>query len=247
MQPDSIVTTVMGEKIRVSDVIAYLKLKGQFREAIYEIIEQKVIALAAAEFGVDVSEDELRRKAHERKVSLGIDDPERFTVYLRFHGSTEDRWLKHIHNEALREALKQAVVPPERVDAVFESEPQRFAAVSVSRVVCRTRRDADQALVDARRTEFVAAARKHSIDESTRMSGGFLGLIKMNMLPPEVAKAVLGCVPNDIVGPFRENGLWTVYKIHAVNTPKLTEALSKSIRDQLFIEWLRKRVCTVPA
>jgi parvulin-like peptidyl-prolyl isomerase len=67
------------------------------------------------------------------------------------------------------------------------------------------------------------------------------------MLPAEVEAQAFEASEGAVIGPFRENSLWTVYKVYAVTTPKLTDALKNVIRDQIFSEWLREQVCTVPA
>lgn len=251
MQADAVVTTVKGEKIRVEDVIHHLKFKGQFREAIYELIEQRVVRLMAEELSVSVDDAEVAARAGDRRATLGIESPERFAAYLRFYGTAEAVWTENIQLEALREALKAKIVPAERVDAEFRRDPSRFASVSLSRIACRTRRQADQVAAAARKGDFVELARTHSCDDNTRMSGGYVGHVKPAMLPPEAAEAVFGAgtgaKAGAILGPFAEHGLWTVYQVHTINTPELTDALRRSIRDQIFAEWLRAKVMTVPA
>lgn len=247
MQPDQVVTTVRGEKVRVNDVIVLLKLKGQFREAIYELIEQKVIRIEAAERGLTVPDPILDRCSVERRVALGVEDDERFARYLRFIGASEGHWRDAVYVAALRDMLKCAVVPPARVQEVFASDPLRFATASLARVLCRSRRDADQVMAEAAKRDFVELAARYSIDEATRLSGGFVGHVKAAMLAPDVAKTVFAADPGAVVGPFRDNAHWAVYKVHAINEPKLNETQCKTIRDQIFQEWLRDRVLSMPA
>jgi len=246
---DAVVTTVEGEKIRVSDVIAHMKLKGLFRTAIYELIEQQVLRLRLREFGLALDETEVERRAQAAKIALGIDSPAFFQKYLTYYGVTAEQWYESIRVGAICEALKQHLVTPRKITEFYRREPLRFASVSVARIVCRAREEADRVLEDARanRKDFVELARCFSADESTRLAGGYIGNVKRGMLPPEVDQQAFESADNTVIGPFRENSLWTVYKVYSVNVPKLTDALKNVIRDQIFSEWLREQVCTVPA
>lgn len=249
MQIDAVVTTVKGEKIRVGDVMAHIKLKGLFRTAIYELIEQHVLRLQLAEQGLTLDEAEVERRARAARAALGLDAPAVFQKYLGYYGVTAEQWYESVRTEAVRDALKQHLATPRRITEFYRREPLRFASVSVARIACRAREEADRVLEDARagRKDFVELARCFSADESTRLAGGYIGNVKKGMLPPEVEREAFEAADNTVIGPFRENALWTVYKVYAVNVPKLTDSLKNVIRDQIFCEWLKEQVCTVPA
>ncbi|MBI1321196.1 MAG: hypothetical protein GC168_19905 [Candidatus Hydrogenedens sp.] len=249
MNVESVVTTVKGEKIRVTDVMVHLKIKGTFRSAIYELIEQKVIQLTMVELGLIIPEEELDRRAASARAALGIEDADYFKRYLSFYGVSADQWREYIHREAACEYLKQHLVTPRKVTEYFRRDPLRFASVSIARIVCRAHEEAARVLdaIAENRQDFVELARLFSADESTRLSGGFIGNVKRGMLPAEVEQQAFECTDNQVIGPFRETALWTIYKIYSVNVPKLSDALKNVIRDQLFSEWLREQVCTVPA
>ncbi|MEI6985182.1 MAG: peptidylprolyl isomerase [Rhodospirillaceae bacterium] len=249
MQIDAVVTTVKGETIRNSDVVTHMKLNGQFRAAIYELIEQKVLRLSLQEFALVVDEVEVERRAQAAKLALGLDSPIPFAKYLTYYGVSAEQWTESIRNTVICDTLKQHLVTPRKITEFYRREPLRFASVSLARVVCRAREEADRVIEMARgnQKDFVELARNFSSDESTRLAGGYIGNVKRGMLPSDVEQQAFDAADDAIIGPFRENSLWTVYKIYAVNAPKLTDALKNVIRDQIFNEWLREQVCTVPA
>ncbi len=249
MQLDAVVTTVKGEKIRASDVIVHMKLKGIFRTTIYELIEHKVLRLQMAELGLTLDEEEVEKRAQASRISLGVDRQDFFKKYLDYYGISAEQWYDSIRTQAICECLKQHLVTPRKITEFYRREPLRFASVSVARIVCRAREEADRVLAAARgnQQDFVELARCFSADESTRLAGGYIGNVKRGMLPPDVEQQAFESVDNTVIGPFRENSLWTIYKVYAVNVPKLTDALKNVIRDQIFNEWLREQVCTVPA
>lgn len=250
MQSDAVVTTVRGERIRVADVIVHLKMRGTFRSAIYELIEHRVVEQAATAFGVSVTAQAVEQLAQARRHEHGAVDDRSFAEYLRFHGVSREQWMRSIRLEALREALKWHVATPRRLTELFRRHPGRFQSVSLARVVCRNRAEAERVFAEASNgtQEFIVLARDHSVDEASRLSGGYFGNVTRGILPPEVEERAFVAKADEVIGPFREaGGLWSVYKVYAVNTPKLNDALKAMLADQIFQEWLREQVCTVPA
>lgn len=249
MQIDSVVTTVRGAKIRVGDVIVQLKLKGLFRSTIYELIEQQIVQQTLSQLGLSVPEDDVLKRAQHLRASLGIIEDSLFRRYLSFYGISPEQWYHHSRMLASFDYLKHHLVSPRKITESFRRDPLRFASVSVARIVCRSREDAERvsAAIVEKRKDFVELARLHSADDSTRLSGGYIGNVKRGILPPEVENQAFEGSDNQVIGPFHENGLWTFYKVYSVNVPKLTDALKNVIRDQIFSEWLREQVCTVPA
>jgi parvulin-like peptidyl-prolyl isomerase len=249
MQLDAVVTTVRGEAIRVGDVLVQMKRKGIFRSAIYELIEQQVLRLSLREFGLAIPEDEVEKRAALARAALGITIPARFDDYLHYYGISAAQWYEAIRDEVICETVKNHLVTPRKITEYYRREPLRFASVSVARIVCRAREEAERVLAAVRdnQKDFVELARCFSADESTRLAGGYIGNVKRGMLPPEVEQQAFECADDTVIGPFREAAIWTVYKVYAVNVPKLTDALKNVIRDQIFNEWLREQVCTVPA
>lgn len=249
MQSDTVVTTVRGEKITVADVIVQLKLKGVFRSSIYELIEQRVIERAAEDFGVAPSAHVVDLLAQKRRHELGVADDDTFERYLKFHGVGKGAWLRSVRVDAQRDALKNYIATPRRLNEEFRRDSERFASASVARIVCRDRAEAEHvfSLGKSGGADFLLLARDYSTDENTRLAGGYIGAVNRGILPAEVEAAVFAAQAGAVLGPFREHGIWTVYKVHAINPPKLNDALKAVLAERIFAQWLRDQVCSVPA
>ena len=246
---DTVVTSVLGQAITMRDMLVRLKIKGQFRAIVYEIIEAKVIGFKADEMAVRPGPDDMAARLAERRRLAGLANEADLTHYLRFHGIVREQLDDFWRVAILRDALKLAVIPHPHIKKHFDTNRDRFATVTLARIACADAKKAAQAMAMAQKDEesFVAAARLYSNDESVRFSGGYLGHVRRGLLAPEIERVVFQAKANSVVGPFRENSLHTVYKIHAVSTPKLDERVAATIRDQLFEEWLRKVVSAFPA
>lgn len=201
------------------------------------------------EYGATVPQSEIDERVQARRTTLGLWDEAAFAAYLKHFGLARDQWLETISAEMRRERLREAVVTKGLVQNYYRQNSARFTSISVARIACRTKADAERVLSAATDslTDFVELARQYSVDENTRFSGGYIGNLKRGMLPTEVDERAFACRDDGVIGPFNENGMWTNYKIYSRTVTKLNEALAKQISDVIFEEWLRHQVCIAPA
>lgn len=246
---DNVLTTVRGTPIHTRDVLAHLKIQGLFRSAICELIEENVVLLKCGDAGIELDEDEFQRFRERQRAMVGLDDPVKFQAYLRMNGVTYDQWSRRARIAALRSRLKEKVVTEAMVADYYRRHRDRFTSVSVARIVCRGRDEA-MAVDDLVRqpcVDFVQAAREHSVETSTRVSGGYIGILRKGLLPANIEEVVFAAGDGQVVGPFPENDLWSIYKVYSRNETELTDAMKTVIKDQIFSEWMRHEVQTVPA
>lgn len=86
--------------------------------------------------------------------------------------------------------------------------------------------------------DFHKLARKYSIEDNTRYSGGYAGLVSRRMLPPEVAAKVFAAGPRDIVGPFKQEDSFQMVLVEEVTKAELNDNVREMIRERIFAEWL---------
>lgn len=249
MNMDDVLTTVRGQKILVSDVVTRLKANGVFRRTIYELIEQYVIDLACEGAGLTVEDEDFLRRRERKKMMMGLSDPLALNTYMKANGLTYDAMESYLHHAVMRDVLKESLVTEDLTVATFKRRERDFASVKLARIVVSSRKEADKLLRAARTStcDFGELARDASAEGSTRFTNGYLGEVRRGMLPTEVDAAVFAAVPGDVVGPFQESGLWSLYKICDIHRPELTDSLRAYLHDQIFDEWLRHQVNTVLA
>lgn len=249
MTLDNVLTTVKGRAIRARDVVTLIKIKGQFRQTIYELIEQHVIVMKAEELAVDLAEDEFRQAREQQRAMVGLSDPVKFQGWLRANGVTFEQWTDWARVNCLRELLKHKVVGDQQIEDYYARNRARHVTVSCGRIVGRSRAEAEKALrlVVGEGADFVAVARTFSIDPSTKVSGGYVGMVRRGLLSREVEERVFAAAADEVVGPFEEGGNWSIYKVYSRNEGELNDSMRKLIREQIFNEWVRQLVLTVPA
>lgn len=244
MELTDVLTTVRGEPITVRDVVAWLKVNGTFRNAIYQLISQALIADKARELGVKVTPAQLRVYAMRRRESLGVADAVSMNNYCRWLGITFEQWEREVEKELLRERVKAALFPRSVVDRLYEERSHELHVLTLSRIVCREKSRAQHArrrLAD-NKSQFSEVARQYSEEEETREMGGYLGQVRWGMLPPDVEQAVFGAESGALLGPLQQDSFWVLYHIDDVQRTELTDELREQIADRLFSDWLEEAV-----
>ncbi len=249
MEMQDVLTTVNGEPITVEDAIVRLKANGNFRNAIYQLIESRVIALKCQELGIGVRENELHAHSETKRRLLGLFRAMDMNRYCKWHGITMEHWNATVQQEVLRRKLNEALIEDFDVEEYFEQNKNKFMMASLSRIVCAEFAEARKAkdrIVNGVE-DFATVARDVSREKNTRRSGGYLGCIKFGTLAPTINEAVFSASPGEILGPFEQSGYWVLYRVEERRNPELDESLRKNISDQLFSQWLRKEALNAKA
>jgi parvulin-like peptidyl-prolyl isomerase len=94
-----------------------------------------------------------------------------------------------------------------------------------------------------KKTDFASAANKHSKHEASRLSGGYMGLIKISELKPEIKAAIKTLKQGDISKPIKTDDGIHILKRGAIVPeqditleqvrPKVTELMIKQLRIQI--------------
>ena len=130
------VTTVSGNPIKVEDIIVHLKVNGAFRNTIYQLIENRVVALKCRELNISISDNEFYAHADTKRRMLGLVNATDMNKYCKWHGIMMDQWNEVIRQEILRNKLKDAVVSTAQVNHFFAEHKSEFTTACVSRIVC---------------------------------------------------------------------------------------------------------------
>jgi parvulin-like peptidyl-prolyl isomerase len=244
MEMTDVLVLVNGKEIRVEEVIGYLKARGIFRDAVCRMAEIEVLKDKSKELGIALTEDEVRDFSDRKRRFWNLSADEQLQAYCVRHGITQEHWWGLVRNELLQEKIRAAVVTDKAVKKYFETNSARLRSVSASRIVCAERKQAEKLLSDIsdQGEPFSVMARKHSIEKNTSVAGGYLGAITRGMLPVESDAAVFAGKPGDIIGPFPENGSWSLYRIEEVRDIALSDSLRQEISERLFRQWLQRTI-----
>lgn len=243
MEMQDTLIIVNARRITVADVLVYFKATGVFRDAVCRLVELDAIRSKLPELGIEITDAEVFEFAAAKRRFAGLEHAEAMNEYCHKNGITMAQWLAVTADELMLRKVRAKVVAERDVVQYFNQNREALRTVALSRIVCRHEADAKLVARGALANEsFSELARHYSVEESTRQCGGYLGAVRRQMLPAAVDEKVFAARVNDILGPFWQNGYWSVYKIEAIREADLGNASKKEIADQLFKAWLTRAI-----
>ncbi|MBF0188874.1 MAG: peptidylprolyl isomerase [Magnetococcales bacterium] len=246
MKLTDVLTQVQGKPITVADTMDQLKVTGAFRNAIFQLIEQEVVRIKAKEYSIPVKRREMEKLLEERRRMAGLSDPRTVSAFCRQNGITWDQWKEQVTTDYLRQKLKERIAGPTEVETYFEHHREELKRVCLARIVCQNREQADalKARIDAG-SGFSKMARKHSLEPTSRIAGGYLGCFQRGTLPATVDHAVFSADLNAVVGPLQQKDHWVLYRVSEIIHAELNDGLKRQIAERIFNLWFRNEVLNV--
>ena len=232
---------VNGEEITLYDLLKLAKLEGKL-QFIQDAIDVAVIARGAAERGIVVSDEELQRAADDFRAERELHDTVSTETWLTQNHLSYVDWESLLEQQVLRSKLREALTQS-KVDQHFAEQGLSFDAAGISRLVAKTEDIAKElrAQLIEEGADFHALTRQHSIDEATKLAGGYAGKVQRTALPAAVEAAVFGGKPGKVIGPVKTDDGWELIKIESLHPATLDDTLRETIKTQLFDEWLSER------
>jgi len=234
---------VNGKKVKVADVLVQLKATGVFRDTVCRLVEMEVLQQKCVELGIEISEHEFYEFASSKRRFARLTRAEDMHAYCRANGITMEQWHQVAKNELIVMKIRAKVVQEKDIASYFGANREQMKTLSLSRMVSPDQATAKELKDRVTAGEnFYDLARRHSIEEHTRMAGGYLGTVRRKMLPQKVEDVLFSSKVDDVIGPLAEGPYWSVYKVDAIRDADLSGGLKKEISDQIFKEWMQRAI-----
>lgn len=226
--------------IAAEEVIQFLVLSGLSDGIFAEMIKCKEAVKAANELQLVVSDIQLQKRSDAFRVSRGLYDAQDMLTFLKRNGLTQDDFEVFCETSLLTTALADRLADEKRIEHYFVLNRSSFDAARISIILVRERELANEIAIQAREEEgdFHALARKYSLHEPTRYSGGYAGLVSRRDLPTDAASQVFHASAGDVLGPFQSDGLFQVILVEEVVKPTLDGVIRSTIKEKILQEWL---------
>ena len=201
---------------------------ARFRAGYLEVmIDQALIAQAAAALGVAVSDEEI---AAEMALVRG-EDAAAYADWLAASGLTEESLRAQVADELLTRAVR---------DAVTADVPREQPQIHAHHILLLDTASAEEAL--DRLTEgdaFAQVAADLSQDAATRTSGGDLGYLPKGVMPPAFDEAAWALAPGARSGIVEsEVGLHIILVEAEEATRPVAEEYWPAVQQHAFEDWL---------
>ncbi len=148
---------------------------------------------------------------------------------------------------AVRIAIAEKQVGTVELRSQYEQRALEFTTVQAEHILVKTEAEAQNVyrrVHDATAEQFMALARKVSIDPGAKDSGGVLGSAPATQYLPEFAKAVAALEPGEISRPVHTQFGWhVIYLVDKQVTPfeQAKAGLLEPVADAQFKGWLKDR------
>lgn len=222
-----------------------------------ELIRREVLDIAAEEYGIEVTEQEVTEQIDAIKDDLGAD----FAEQLKESGLDEERLELRVRYSLLQDKVREEVTGGQ---APTEEDIQEFYEENIADYVASMRaqqilvRDASLANLVSEQLQrasenkvdglFERLAARHSIDKATARKGGDLGAIMPGDFPdPRLAALSVELDTGEVSQPIRSPAGYHIIRVTEREITPL-EDVSEAIAQQLgegeaeaeWREWLRK-------
>lgn len=198
-------------------------------EVLDYLIEQALIAQAAAAEGLAISEPELDAEIERLEAET---DPAEFAQWLQTNQYTQDEF---------REVLRAQLLTQAMISRVATSVGPTADQVHARHIVVASTETAQAVLAQLEQgADFAILARSYSLDESTRMNGGDLGFFPHGLLlAPEVENAAFSLAVGETSGLVESDfGVHILQVIEREPGRPLPTEIQQRLRAVVFEEWL---------
>lgn len=228
------------DTITPEEVISFLTLTGQSDAIFSEIIKNKEVIKKAKELKIELSDEQLQQFADKFRTLRGLHSAEDMINFLKNTGLKDEDFETFCESSLLAASLKEHLADEKKIEAYFVNNRSEFDCARISIIVVNDENLANEIIIQVTEDgeDFHDLARKHSLDEATKYSGGFAGMISRRVFPSEVNAKVFSASTGDLLGPFEKDGLFQLILIEEVIKAKLEGGVKEAITERIFREWL---------
>jgi len=209
------------------------RLAQMRRQVLDSMIEQVLIAQAAAQEGVAISEEELDAAIRESIAAGG--GQASFEEWLQTSSLTYEDFRAGLRFQLLAQAI---------FERITGSIPTTAEQVHARHILVQTEEEAQAVLTKLQAGEdFAALARQRSQDQNTKETEGDLGFFhRGQLISPELEEAAFALQPGQISEVVQSQfGYHVVQVLEKVPDRPLPPELLNSLKEQAFARWMQEQ------
>ncbi len=93
-------------EVKVSEVVDYLRVTGQFSQALHKVIARKITVDTAREAGIEVTDEQLQKSADTFRHAHGLHKASDTEEWLKANGLTTESLENHLEENFLISSFK---------------------------------------------------------------------------------------------------------------------------------------------
>lgn len=230
--------------LTADELVKHLALTGELHEVARDLIWHREAIKEAENRGLEVSDEQVQEHADEYRRERGLHSAEDTMDYLDRFELTPDEFSDFCESTVTIGVLRQAIADDDQIKEYFVNNRSRFDRARVYSIVVESEPLANELIMQVEEDEenFMELAREHSVDESTKWAGGYLGELSRDAFTSEAAPKVFNAFPGDVVGPFEFQDHHQIFLVDEILEAELNDQVKQQIRQQLTEQWLNDRI-----
>jgi len=228
---------VNSEKIEISDALQWSAVSDPhpFVEA---TVERAVLHQYAQKQGLSITPEEMQRESDRTRYAIGLSDPVETQHWLKRQHLTTEAFASACAHAVLRNKVR-AGIPDEILERYYAENPDQFTEVDLYVIRRKNAKKLHQLgeQLRAGKGNFHLEAISQSEDPDTALHGGYLGRMRRDEVPEELAIAVFSVDPGDIIGPIADQDGSILILVKAWRLLPL-EQVREELRDIVFGEMI---------
>lgn len=196
--------TVNSEEVDVHDALHWSALSDShpFLEA---TVERVVLHQYAHKQGISVTPEEVQRESDRTRFALGLSDPEETKHWLKRQRLTTEHFAAACAHAVLRNKVR-AGLSDEMLERYYAENHDQFTEVDLYVIRRKNAKKLHQLgeQLRAGKANFHLEAINQSEDPETALHGGYLGCMRKDEVPEDLAVGIFSVDPGDIIGPIAD-------------------------------------------
>ncbi|MCL2923444.1 MAG: peptidylprolyl isomerase [Trichodesmium sp. MAG_R04] len=236
--------TIGAEQLSWGQSLKYLQASGKLQSFVTEIVTQYVIEkeLQSRE-DINVDTAVIQQAIIDFRLQRKLEDQQKFQEWLKQNRINYNALESQIVNSFRLKQLKDSITS-EKIEEYFNERKAGLDYVILSRIVVQ-----DKELADAVHRKIVEdggkfedLAKEHSVTNDKNFNG-FMGKVSLASLPEDLRNAVNSANPGGILGPFKTDKFWSIFRLEQLQGASLDNPeIKKKLHNELFDRWIMEKL-----
>ncbi|MEY2856101.1 MAG: hypothetical protein RLZZ74_410 [Cyanobacteriota bacterium] len=225
-----------------AEIVDYLRHSAKFAEIAASAEEEALIVKLCQHFGVELNETEWQEEGDVFRLKHKLLGVKETTDWLEQQRITLEDWSEGIKLRLLTKKLKEYLFGA-NVDLHYIANRDQYQQVALSQILVLDRETATtiKGSLLADPTSFCALALEHSQGKQSHTNGGFLGVLYVSQLAPEIGQAIAKMPPGAIIGPVQTKLGYHLLRVEKWFPSVMSESVREEIFNTLWQLWLREQ------
>ncbi len=225
-QEKTVIAEVNEYKITLKDVTSKL-LVSNFKQAVEELIEEKILLNEAKKRNITISDAEFEEFI--KGIKNRFNSENEFKKEIKKLGLSEKEYYDMIKNKLIADKTLLTIlninVTDEDAKRYYDSNTEQFKIpklIKLRQIFVLTEKDAEDVKIALEAgADFIKLARIKNVDENLKKNSGDLGYISKGMLISEVEKEVFNLDIKKYAGPFKTGNGYSFLFVEDIQPEKV--------------------------